>query len=64
MATDEMKDNKTPKWLLPATIAVALLAIVALVALVCLRGKPAEEPPVEKYDTQYVSKMLFKRFSS
>ena len=53
MANDEMKDNKTPKWLLPATIAVALLAIVALVALVCFRGKPAEEPPVEKYDTQY-----------
>lgn len=53
MATDEMKDNKTPKWLLPATIAVALLVIAALAALLYLRSRPVEEPPAEKYDTQY-----------
>ena len=41
MATDEMKDSKKPKWLLPAAIGAALLAIAALVALVCLRGKSA-----------------------
>ena len=48
-----MKDNKTPKWLLPATIAVALLVIAALAALLYLRSRPVEEPPAEKYDTQY-----------
>ena len=53
MATDEMKDSKKPKWLLPAAIGAALLAIAALVALVCLRGKSAAEQPADPYDTQY-----------
>ena len=52
MAT-EMKDSKKPKWLLPAAIGAALLAIAALVALVCLRGKSAAEQPADPYDTQY-----------
>ena len=53
MATDEMKDSKKPKWLLPAAIGAALLANAALVDLVCLRCKFAAEQPADPYDTQY-----------
>lgn len=55
MATDEMKDSKKPKWLLPVVIGVALIAVVAAVTAVYLRSRwgVGPEKPADPYDTRY-----------
>ena len=55
MATDEMKDSKKPKWLLPVVIGVALIAVAAAVTAVCLRSRwgAGPEKPADPYDTRY-----------
>ena len=55
MAIENTAESRTPKWLLPVVLGVALLAVAAAAFVVCLRSRGGAEPekPADSYDTRY-----------
>ena len=44
MAIENTAESRTPKWLLPVVLGVALLAVAAAAVVVCLRSRGGAEP--------------------
>ena len=55
MAIENTAESRTPKWLLPVVLGIALLAVAAAAVVVCLRSRGGAEPEksADSYDTRY-----------